>query len=268
MSYIINDPVAPMRESPAGNSKVVSQALFGEEIGIENTSGDWLLIKTPDGYCGWVASNSLVFTSSAYKKWEVAAVSGLAGPIYSVPDIEFGPIKTVPYGSKLRVIEEIDSRWMKILNPDEREAFIQKGDIASEKTIKNKKGLIGFSKRFLGLPYIWGGRSSFGYDCSGFVQMLYGRLGILLPRDSKDQVQDSRFFQIPLEKIEPGDLLFFGKDQEKIHHVGLSLGGGKFIHASAKENRPYLRISKLSDFAWSGAPDCAYPFRTALQLRR
>ncbi len=265
MAYFVNEPVVPMREEPAAASKIVSQALFGEEIEIEKYSGEWTFIRTPDGYGGWSLFIALV-DSSEDKVGECVKISRLAAHVYGVPDLEFGPKKTLPYGSTLRVLEGSDPRWARIAMPDGEECYIQKGDLVPEAPILDKKDLVPFSKRFLGLPYTWGGRSSFGFDCSGFVQMLYSHLGILLPRDSIDQVKDPRLVEISLEKLEPGDLVFFGKMEGRIGHVGLFLGNGEMIHATAKENRPYLRISKLSEFEWSGDPQSAYPYRTARKI--
>lgn len=157
-------------------------------------------------------------------------------------------------------------RWVKVARPDGQEYFIQKGDLLEEETCRTKGDLIRFSQKFLGLPYTWGGRSSFGFDCSGFVQMLYGRLGIVLQRDARQQILDPRLTACRMDEIEPGDLLFFGKAEQKILHVGLSLGAGQFIHATSRENQPWIRISKLTDFEWSGDAAARYPCRTGRRL--
>ena len=255
-----------MREAPSPASKVVSQALFGEEISVRQKAVDWSEIQTPDGYFGWVPSDTYIASPSPYLQGEAAVVSRLSGHIYSSPDIEFGPKITIPYAAPLKVLENRDPRWVRIALPNGEEGFIQRGDLAPEKKLRSKKDLIPFSKKFLGLPYTWGGRSSFGYDCSGFVQMLYSRLGLLLPRDSIDQSQDPRLLHIPIEDCKPGDLLFFGKNPEKIQHVALFLGKTAFIHASSKENKPYLRISRLTYPEWSGSPEASYPYRTARSI--
>ncbi|MCP5492677.1 MAG: C40 family peptidase [Chlamydiales bacterium] len=94
-----------------------------------------------------------------------------------------------------------------------------------------------FSQKFLGLLYIWGGRSSFGYDCSGFVQMLYSQIGIKLQRDAKQQILDSRLQSIKIDELKLGDLIFFGKSDQRIMHVGMYIGNEQFIHATARENK-------------------------------
>ena len=126
------------------------------------------MIATPDGYLGWVEAGSFIQRTEYSKDVEV---SRLRAHVYGKADTEFGPILTLPFGSHLEKIDS-DARWHRVRLPDERVAFIQIGDVAEEPF-----DLVSFSQKFLGLPYTWGGRSSFGYDCSGFVQMLYARLG-------------------------------------------------------------------------------------------
>ncbi|MDP1880577.1 MAG: SH3 domain-containing C40 family peptidase, partial [Parachlamydiaceae bacterium] len=179
---------------------------------------------------------------------------------------EFGPIKTLPYGSKLEALDSTDLRWIKVSLPDGTEGYIQKGDVTPEQEILYKNDLVLFSQKFLGLPYTWGGRSSFGFDCSGFVQMLYSQIGINLLRDARQQVLDSRFCTICMDDHEPGDLIFFGRSEQQILHVGMYIGDGQFIHATSKECKPWIRISHLSDFEWSGNHEASYPFRIFRQL--
>jgi cell wall-associated NlpC family hydrolase len=253
MEYIYL-PIVDMKEAPKTCSKVVSQALFGERVDVREGKGEWLLIATPDGYQGWVKGDSIFDRASPYLG-EIE-ITRLSAHIYETPDTEYGPLMTLPYGSKLQVLDATDPRWIQIQLLDERIAFIQKGDVASIPF-----ELISFSKQFLGLPYTWGGRSSFGFDCSGYVQMIFGRLGISLPRDAREQIHHGK--KIPLEELQLGDLIFWGKSEHEIKHVGMSFGGETFIHTSVRENLPFLRISKVSDFEWSGRKDAFYPFRAA-----
>lgn len=239
-------PVVEMRSEPSRCSKVVSQALFGELVQTQGRAGDWVRIATPDGYAGWVFASSLVGRDRLYP--QDIETSRLAAHVYAAADTEYGPLMTLPYGSKLQLMAS-DSRWHQVCLPNGQEAFIQRGDTAPEPFDL---------KKFLGIPYTWGGRSSFGYDCSGFVQMAYGRMGISLPRDAKEQILVSQRIETPV----PGDLIFWGKSESDIRHVGIYLQGEQFIHTSARENKPYLRLSNLSDFEWSGNGEGFYPYRT------
>lgn len=245
-----------MRENPTHSSKVTSQALFAELVEVKQRSGAWVFIQTPDAYLGWVLEESLVKESYPYR--EDAEVSRLVAHVYSLPDVEYGPFLTLPHGSKLQVVDFSHPRWVEIALPNGKKGYIQKGDLIAEPF-----ELLSFCRKFLGLPYTWGGRTSFGFDCSGFVQMVYRKMGIQLPRDAKDQFTDKRGKAVPLNTLAIGDLIFWGKGETDIRHVGMSFGGSEFIHASTRENKPYLRLSQLTDAEWSGNEGAHYPFRAA-----
>jgi cell wall-associated NlpC family hydrolase len=264
--FYINQPVVSMREHPTHSASVVSQTIFGEEVGVEKEQAGWTYITTPDGYNGWVESNTVAQTELPYDT--STTISRLAAHVYAVKDTEYGPVKTLPYGSKVHIDNASDTRWAKVSLPDGSEGYIQNGDIALEASLRDKADLVAFSQRFLGLPYTWGGRSSFGYDCSGFIQMLYSQIGIDLQRDSKQQILDERFLTVDLSNLEPGDLIFFGKADKRIGHVGMYIGDDKFIHTSARECRPWLRISSLSDPEWAGHSDAYYPHRVGRQFKK
>lgn len=264
----IQEPVVNMRQSPSQASKVVSQALFSEKIVIQEKSNDWAYIVTPDGYLGWVPIHSFVARKEPYHT--TLNTTRLASLLYRSQNTEYEPIKILPYNSKLHILDATDSRWIKIALPTGEECYIQRGDTSYDlgtQWVPSKKNLIQLSHCFLGLPYTWGGRSSFGYDCSGFVQMLYNQIGIPLQRDAKQQILDPRFQITDLEHIEPGDLIFFGQSKQKITHVGMYLDSGQFIHATAAENQPWIRISKTTDLAWGGQEETLNPYREIRQLR-
>ncbi|MBX7066067.1 MAG: C40 family peptidase [Parachlamydiales bacterium] len=245
MPNFITLPCVDMREGPSRETRVVSQALFGEAIEVLKSHEKWFFIKTPDNYTGWIREGIVVRDRPCSPDLEV---SRLQAHVYAKADTEFGPLFTLPFGSKLECLES-DARWHQILLPDGRSAYIQRGDVEQEPF-----ELISFSKKFLGLPYTWGGRSSFGFDCSGFVQMLYSRLGIQLPRDSRQQVHCGH----AAESFILGDLIFWGHSNIDIRHVGMFLEANTFIHTSVRENKPYLRLSQLSDPEWNGSGFYAY----------
>lgn len=262
--FYVNEPVVVMREKADRESEVVSQAIFSEEIKIKEEANGWFFISTPDGYLGWIDSKSIAKCLNRYET--ELKTSRLCAHVYKSKGTEFGPLKSLPYGSKLKAIDTTDPRWLQVALPDGQFCYIQNGDVAVEQPLSNKTDLVEFSRRFLGLPYTWGGRSSFGYDCSGFVQMLYAKIGMNLERDARLQIKDHRLKDIPIDQLEAGDLIFFGKSDQKIMHVGLYIGEGQFIHATAGENQPWIRISHLSDHEWSGLETARYPYRTARQL--
>ncbi len=254
-----------MRESPSVESQVVSQTFLGERVfGLERKN-EWFLIETPDQYKGWVLKEMIFERKTPYLT--NLKTSRLSTPIYSRANMKYGPLFTVPYQSLLQSVKENES-WISVLLPNDEIAYIQQGIIDLEPSLMKKSDLVLIANRFLGIPYIWGGRTSFGYDCSAFIQMLYQKINLSLPRDSKDQILSSSLEEIPISQIAEGDLLFFGKDKNEIAHVGLAIGGDAFIHATASENLPFLRISSLQDLAWSGKEESIYPFRAAYQPRK
>lgn len=270
--YIIS-PILEMRSSPDYCSEVISQALFSERILILEEQKDWLKIQTVmDHYCGWVKKEGICSRETSYVSETFATpimTKRLSAHLYDYPDTIYGPLLTLPFESRLAAVEfkEDHSRWVLIHLPDSRKAYIQRGDIAPLLPLIDKEEIGKFSLSFLGLPYTWGGRSSFGYDCSGFVQMLYRRMGIFLPRDSQDQFIFQGFSDCPVDALTPGDLIFFGFAKDAIKHVGLALGDGKFIHTSAvTENMPYIRISHIDDFAWNGSG--YYPFSFGRKIEK
>lgn len=251
-----------MRQDPSKSSPIVSQALFSEPLIFKKKEGPWSYISTEDGYEGWILSPLTHSTKPYLPNFELCRPSA---HLYVAAEIEYGPMKTLPYGIKLQVLEKINERWSKIILPDNAIAYIQNGDIAPTEQLK-KEDIPHFSQQFLGIPYTWGGRSSFGYDCSGFVQMLYKKIGKALPRDAKDQMLSPLLQPISFDQIEPADLIFFGQTQDKIGHVGMYLENGSFIHASSRENKPWVRISHLSDFEWSARESAYYSFQAAYRL--
>jgi len=113
--------------------------------------------------------------------------------------------------------------------------------------------MLAYSKRFVGLPYTWGGASSFGYDCSGFVQMLCRRCGVNTPRDAWQQAKWDGLAAVDRKDLAPGDLLYFGesKSNHKITHTGVYVGDGKFISATTNRT-PNIHIDELNDPHWDG----------------
>ena len=266
MYHTIISPVSEMRKLPNPFSEVVSQAIFAEDVQIMEEVGDWLKIKTTmDEYTGWVQKKNVHSLTIPYidSASPYVIVNRLSAHVYDRPDIIYGPLLTLPFESRLKATDPNDDpRWLKVLLPNGQIAFIQKGDIKSHiaNTTFTMQQIANFSQNFLGLPYTWGGRSSFGYDCSGFVQMLYRQMGISLPRDSKDQFVFNGLCCQQIAQLTPGDLIFFGLAENQIRHVGFALGEGKFIHTSAvTENKPYVRISHINDPAWGGSA-AHYPF--------
>lgn len=246
---VVNRPVVNMYSSATEDADVVSQARFGENVTILEAADGWLKIVTPDRYEGWVPGPSVVARATAYTG--NASVSGLAAHLYREKSVtKHAPLLTLPFESALRVHDTGDERWLEATLPDGRTAWIQRGDLWFDAQPLDTAAMLALSRRFMGLPYTWGGTSSFGYDCSGFTQMLLRQRGIVMPRDADDQAAWEGVKPVEQASLEPGDLLFFGPSAEKIVHTGMYLGGGEFIHATA-HLKPAVQISRLDEPHWT-----------------
>lgn len=251
---VINRPVVNLFSKPAAEADVVSQAIFGTNVQILEEQTTWLKIRTPDEYTGWIEAAGAVKRDIYGVSGTVARLANLFGNVYRETSItKHQPLLTLPFESRLEVLEQPDTeerRWLKVRLPDSREAWIQRGDISLEAGRLSREEMLAFSRRFAGLPYLWGGTSTFGYDCSGFTQMLYRQAGVNMPRDAQPQAAWAGVEPISVQELQPGDLVFFGPSEKKITHTGMYVGNDEFIHATARA-QPVIQVSKLSDPHWT-----------------
>lgn len=208
--------IAPLRADKSDASEMVSQILFGELIKIKETSNNWIFVETQlDNYRGWVDNKQFEFINeNEFNNW------------FSNQQII---TKNVKIKTNIGTIELTKG------------AFLHKKNL-SEYTIGNlsiksnyvctKPSLISFAKSFINSPYLWGGKTNFGIDCSGFTQTIFRNSGIEIPRDASEQEKKGEI--IPFEKIKSGDLAFFTNPSGKIIHVGLLISKKEIIHASGR----------------------------------
>ena len=228
-AWVAVEPVANMYSERSEKSSVVSQVILGTNVEAINKQGKWIEVRTPDDYTGWMPRASLRQNKSVPygASGRVAQVWSLFANLYREPDVTTQQtLLTVPFETRLEVIQEPDDedrRWIKVRLPDERTAWIQRGDISVKERDLGIDEVIALSRRFAGLPYLWGGISSFGYDCSGFTQMLYRRMGVAIPRDAAPQAIWEGLDDTSRDKLQPGDLLFFGESEDNITHTGMYL---------------------------------------------
>ena len=210
--YYCSVSVSPIRAEVSERSEMTSQILYGETCEIIKTEGLYSKIKMDfDGYEGWV-------NSSVLKKENSEISKNLVTQNYGVFDLPDGR-NLLSLGSEVAF---------------ETENFVDNNNI--------RESLVKSAKKFINVPYLWGGRSYFGIDCSALVQLVYKIHGIALPRDADKQAElgEARDF---VEESEPGDLAFFEDETGFISHVGLVLSPFELIHASGK-----VRIDSL-DFS-------------------
>lgn len=249
-------PVLNLYSSPTGDADVVSQAIYATRITVLEEKDGWARIKTPDEYTGWVESSALIGRSGEpYGSGKnVVQVRSLFAHIYREDSVtRHAPLLTVPFETTLELDGDTATkteRWSPVRLPDGRRGMIQNGDIAPAGRTLKLDDTIALARRFLGLPYTWGGTSSYGYDCSGFTQMLMRQRGYLIPRDASVQAKWTGLLPVQHSDLKPGDLLYFGASEQRITHTGMYIGDGLFINATTHET-PMVRIDNLNDPHWA-----------------
>ncbi|SDO47750.1 NlpC/P60 family protein [Paenibacillus sp. yr247] len=223
-------------------NRVQTQILYGTSVLVVETREDWSKVLIPQqatrkdtlGYPGWVPSCQLVEETEAPASSKRAEVISDKAWLYKNPSelvIELSFLTSLP-------VLEATEEWVKVQTPEGMgylkadEVRVIDGSLAPKAVeVHIGRGIVEQGKRFLDLPYLWGGMSSFGYDCSGFAYNMHRYFGILIPRDASDQAKQGTL--IEKDHLEPGDLLFFAYEEGKgaIHHVGIYAGDNQMIHS-------------------------------------
>lgn len=253
---VVTVSVSNIRTQPKHAAELATQALLGTTVTILEQEGEWQLIQTPDKYIAWAAPGSIKgMNKTQFEHWQKSRKLIFLSPFgfsYAEPDAEAQTISDLVAGCTLEWIGE-KGNFYQVAYPDGRKAFVQKNDAKSYDEwlalVKpTEESLVKTAKKLMGLPYLWGGTSFKGVDCSGFTKTIYFLNGFVLPRDASQQVHtgDEMDTSEGFEKLHPGDLLFFGKkaengNPEKVVHVGMWIGNMEFIHASGM-----VRISSMN----------------------
>ncbi|MGH7497080.1 MAG: NlpC/P60 family protein [bacterium] len=256
---LVRVSVANLRGKPAHAAELVHQQLMGSVLQLLKTEGNWYYIQAEDGYLAWAPKGSIYVTDSsgvaAWRASELAAFEGMEGVLRTDPTAEAAPISTLVLGCVARKMAEVNDanasskkKWLQLELPDGRIGFVERELMASVPEVfapaqRSPHQVITQVRQFLGIPYLWGGTSINGFDCSGFTQMVFRLSGVSLLRDASQQARQGGPVD-PGDKFAnllPGDLLFFGDHPGKITHVAISLGGARFIHAS-----DFVQINSLN----------------------
>jgi cell wall-associated NlpC family hydrolase len=217
--------IIPLRREPSEKSEMVSQLLFGEAYEIAEKTKEWLKVITEfDAYTGWIDKRIFRTVSADYFQRLSGGGYTVAGQITETVLTPENEAYTIPAGSTLGFATqddtfEIDSIRYRLTG--QSNAPLQ----------KRSEDFIETALRFLNSPYLWGGRSPFGYDCSGFTQMVYKINGARLPRDAWQQASVGRSVYT-MNETARGDLVFFAGDDDRVAHVGLAIPPGEIIHCS------------------------------------
>jgi len=209
---------------------MVTQLLFGDLMEIKGRKNSWIKIRCiDDNYIAWVDEKQInVIDASQYKKLSNQKYSyseDLVAPLLNTSDKS---VQTIVMGSKIRCISTNTNEFNLVGN-----AYKLEGQLRSPAKKLNRNQLIEDAFAYLNTPYLWGGKTPMGIDCSGFTQMVYAMNGIPLPRDASQQAESGHAMSF-IEEAEEGDLAFFDNSEGRITHVGIMLERHRIIHASGK----------------------------------
>jgi gamma-D-glutamyl-L-lysine dipeptidyl-peptidase len=257
-TLVVTVAVVDMYSAASRDADVVSQAIYGSNVLVLEEKPGWARIQTPDRYTGWVALDQVRRLDDSGRAYAASGrgvqVNSLSANLYREPDVTaHRPLLTIPFETKLEAIADgngDNKGWLEVRLPDQRTAWIQSGDVGPPARALTIEESIDLGKRFLGVTYTWGGRSSFGFDCSGFTQMLLRSRGIIMPRDADLQAAWNGVVPVDRKELRAGDLLFFGSAPNHITHTGMFIGDGQFIHDTT-HGHPGVQISRLDDQPWT-----------------
>ena len=236
--------IIPIRRDNNHRGEQVSQLLFGETYEVLQQNGNWLQIQCMyDGYEGWIDASQHNEASEKEIQHIKNSENGLAVDLCFSASSNSLAIPLVT-GSNLPFFDGMNFKIGK-------EKFIYNGQ-ALQADARNAALFERIAMRYLNAPYLWGGRSPFGIDCSGLVQVVYKFCGIPLRRDAYQQAEEGTVVNF-VEEAQPGDLAFFNNEEGRIIHVGIMLKDSRIIHASGK-----VRIDKLDHFGIYNAETSKY----------
>ncbi|MCH7858073.1 MAG: C40 family peptidase [Candidatus Marinimicrobia bacterium] len=228
-AMVVNTSVANVYAEPSFASEIVTQAILGETPAVLDQRGKWFQLEQWDGYRGWVYHFSLAKNPQFLVKGEWILVNVPTAPIREEPNDTAPPFRDAVFGVRLPLLGRQEP-WVQVALPDGLSGWLQNEPLALTGTRRDQ--VVQIARRFLGVPYMWGGKTPKGFDCSGFVQTCFKAVGVHLPRDSYQQNEFGDLPAVMINDAQPGDLLFFGDQGQRIAHVAISLGSGEIIHAA------------------------------------
>ena len=255
--------VANNRLRPAHPAELVSQTLLGTPVDILKKERGYYLTRTPDGYISWVENDAVaVMNKEEFGKWQQSAkiiFSAEYGHSYEEPSDRSGRVSDLVAGNILEVLGE-KRKFYKVRYPDGRMGYVKKSEARNftewaDAADPKADDILKTARTLIGVPYLWGGTSIKGVDCSGFTKTSYYLNGIILARDASQQAltgeqvdiyrNDTISMEKCLENLKPGDLLFFsgGKSSDgtpRITHTAIYCGGGEFIQSAGR-----VKVSSL-----------------------
>lgn len=267
---VINLSVANFRSKPDHPAELVTQAILGTPVKVFNKGEDgYYLVQTPDGYISWLDDDGVHFMDETelydWLSSPKIIYTKVYGFSYSEADEHSQTVSDLVAGNVLKIMGE-DSDFYLVKYPDGRTAYVKKDDAKLFDDWYNAlnptgETILKTAYKFMGIPYLWGGTSTKGMDCSGFTKTVYFLNGIILARDASQQVNTGELVDTKdgWQNLQSGDLLYFGRKangdkKERITHVAIYIGDGDFIHAAGRVKINSFNPSKpyYSDYRKSG----------------
>src|SRR5690606_17836877 len=251
---ITNLSVANLRTHPSHSAEMATQATLGTPVDILKESRGYYFVRMPEGYLAWIDSYGVsVKTKDEMEDW-TQAEKAIFVDDYGHSFAGKGKtdrISDLVLGNILIVLDKQRKYW-KVKHPDGREGFVPREQLRDFsdwkiKTRPDADGIINIAKRMIGAPYLWGGTSNKGVDCSGFTKVSYFMNGMIIPRDASQQAQvglpvnimkgEDLDVEQALKNLKKGDLIFFSASKGSrlnppITHVAIYIDKGEFIHAA------------------------------------
>ncbi len=250
---VVRRPVANIRVEASARSEMATQAVLGVPIRVykKHEKSSDMYIQTPDGYLGWIERGAYTaMTPAEFKAWrEAEKIIYLAdaGYVYEEASCKSAKVSDITAKSFLKELGR-EGNYIHVAYPDGREGYVKAQECANFNEWKKNvsvsaESVLELAYTYMGRPYLWGGTSTKMLDCSGFVRTVMFLHGVYLPRDASQQVFVGKTVaegNQELDKLKPGDLLFFGlyreDGSERITHVGIYIGDDKFIHEAGDVN--------------------------------
>ena len=246
---VARNSVINIRSNPKHSAELGTQGLLGMSVKVLDKKGDFYRIQTPDKYISWVDRGGIqLMNKSEFNTWNNAKkviFTETYGYTYADKSENSKIVSDITLGALLQYVSE-DNDFYEVKYPDNRIAFLKKNEAVIynswlESVVASKENIETAAKTMTGFPYLWGGTSSKGIDCSGFTKMVYLMNGFIIPRDASQQINAGKTVDkdLKFEGLEKGDLMFFGKKatadtKQRVTHVGIWLGNDKmeFIHSA------------------------------------
>ncbi|UCH83964.1 MAG: C40 family peptidase [Candidatus Latescibacterota bacterium] len=236
--YVVLTSVADVRKKPSHAAELITQVIGGYAVTPIKTDGDWILCRMDDAYIGWIRSWCLKsFSIKELRAFEEKARHRVRDNVIKIldsPELGGLPVCDAVSGTRMAAMPCGRRGWRAVEVADGREGFVRADGLEPVPRTRrvSRRKLRDTGLRFLGIPYVWGGTSTKGFDCSGLIQHVFRLNGMLIPRDSDQQSRfGSKKSVDDISALDTGDLLFFGKSVSQISHVAMYLSDGVFLHS-------------------------------------